>query len=187
MSAHLAAGQAVSILYSPSARTRETAEEIALGLADGLRQRAQSAVHIALPRAEPAICNFHITVDGQLLPPTDAMDPSFPSSAARHPYLQSFWSAQEDRIGYWLSHPSECVESPGAVAARLGAFFRSTLQAGSPAVSVLITHSGPMRAFLRAAFGTDPGEPAFCEWFRVNGSGVHYRSTRADFPNGSLD
>lgn len=44
---------------------------------------------------------------------------------------------------------------------------------------MLVTHSGPMRAFLRAVYGADPDEPEFCEWFLVNASGVHYRGAAA--------
>ncbi len=185
LSGNIADGQTVSILYSPSARTRETAEEIALGLAGGLRQMRKANVRIALPRAETAIRNFEFTIDGSRLPPTDAMHPSFPASAAHHPYLQQFWSAEQDRIGYWLSHPSESAESPEAVAARLRLFLQSLLGAPRPDVSLLVTHSGPMRAFLRAAYGSDPGEPEFCEWFLVNASGVQYRGSPARLFSGN--
>ncbi len=172
-------GQTASILYAPSERTRATAEEMALGLADGLHRSARSTVRIALPCAEPAIRNFHFVIAGQQLPPTDAMHPSFPAAAEQDPYLKAFWSAKEDRIGYWMSHPSEHAESPAAVAARLNVFFQSLLDVAFPDVSMLVTHSGPMRAFLRAVFGADPGEPEFCEWFLVNMSGVHYRGGTA--------
>ncbi len=181
-------GQQVAVLYSPSTRTRETAEEMALGLADGLHRNSRSGVTIRLPQAEAAIGNFEFIIDGSRLPPTDAWDPSFPASAAHHPYLSGFWSAQEDRIGFWLTHPSECVESPETVAARLALFFRSLLDAPKPDISLLVTHSGPMRAYLRAAFGADPGEPEFCEWFRIDALGVEYRGARAGWisGNGSL-
>lgn len=187
MSENIDDGQNVSILYAPSARTRETAEELGLGLADGLHRWARSTVRIGLPRAEPAIRNLHFVVEGQQLPPTDAMHPSFPAAAEQDPYLKAFWGAKEDRIGYWMSHPSDCAESPAAVAARLNVFVQSVLEAASPDVSVLVTHSGPMRAFLRAVYGADPGEPEFCESFLVNRFGVHYRGVRGPlFPrNGS--
>ncbi len=176
-------GQSISVLYSPSARTRETAEEVALGLADSLRERNKSNVHISLPQAEAAIGNFEFIIDGSRFPPMDAWHPSLPASAAHHPYLVNFWSAQEDRIGYWLTHPSECVESPETVAARLALFFGSLLSASEPKVTLLVTHSGPMRAYLREAFGTDPGEPEFCEWFRLDAVGIEYRGAGAPCHN----
>ena len=51
--------------------------------------------------------------------PSTRPPPSTPRIAAHHPYLLGFWGAQQDRIGYWLTHPSKCVESPDAVVARL--------------------------------------------------------------------
>ncbi len=76
---------------------------------------------------------------------------------------------------YWLNHPSENAEPPAIVAARLGAFIVSLLNAASSDAYFLVTHSGPMRAFLRQALGADPGEPGFCEAFQVTASGVRYR------------
>ncbi len=168
---------AVPILYSPSARTRETAIEFARGLEAGLRP--QNTLRVGLPRPEPAIRNFQFIIDGQLIPPTDGMHPSLPASAEYQLYFRSFWAAKEDPIAYWLNHPSEHAETPTAVATRLRAFFISLLDAKSGDWYVLITHSGPMRAFLREALGADPGEPGFCEAFRVETSGVYYREQSA--------
>lgn len=171
-------GGQVHILYSPTARTRETAEALSLALISILQMRVKANVEIAAPRVETAIRNLEIIVDGHPVLPTDAMHPSLPPSAERNRFLQGFWQAEEDRIGYWMTHPSESAESPAAVAARLGLCFDSLL-AGSPGIFILVTHSGPMRAFLRQAFGQDPGEPEYCEWFRVNKDGVHYRGDAA--------
>ncbi len=169
-----------SILFSPSARTRETAVELARGLGAGLL--AQNTPRIESPRPEPAIRNFQFIIDAQLFPPTDGMHPSLPASAEHQLYFRSFWAAEEDRIAYWLNHPSEHAELPAAVAGRLRAFFISLLDARSEGLYVLITHSGPMRAFLREVRGADPGEPDFCEAFRVEASGVYYREQpAADF------
>jgi hypothetical protein len=143
-----------------------------------LRRRERANVEISAPRAETAIRNFEIIVEGRPVLPTDGMHPSLPPSAEQNRFLQGFWQAEKDRIGYWMSHPSESAESPAAVASRLGLCFESLL-GRSPGIFVLVTHSGPMRAFLRRAFGQDPGEPEYCEWFRVNQDGVHYRGDTA--------
>jgi broad specificity phosphatase PhoE len=166
-----------SILYSPSTRTRETAVELARGLESSLQ--SQNAPPIASPRPEPAIRNFQFLIDGQPFPPTDGMHPSLPVSAEHQLYFRSFWAAKEDPIAYWLNHPSEHAETPTAVSTRLRAFFISLLDAKSEGWYVLVTHSGPMRAFLREALGIDPGEPDFCEAFQVDASGVYYREQSA--------
>ncbi|MDE3090450.1 MAG: histidine phosphatase family protein [Chloroflexota bacterium] len=177
----VADGVVVQVLYAPSARTRETAAELARGLGGGLLTQNKSRARVAPPRAESAIRNFQFIVDGHPVPPTDRMHASLPASAEHNPYLQAFWRAMKDPIGYWLAHPSASAETPAAVAARLRAFFVSLLAAKSEGLYVLVTHSGPMRAFLREALGADPGEPDFCEMFRVTADGVHYRGQRVAF------
>lgn len=176
---HVADGVTATILYAPTARTRETAEEIAHGLASVLRAQNKNAVRVLSPHAEQAIRNFHFIIDDTLYPPTDRMHESLPASAERNPFLTGFWQAEQDPIAYWLTHPSENAETPSAVAARLRAFFLSLLDVPG-GVHVLVTHSGPMRAFLREVLGADPGEPDYCESFQVNASGVHYRGQRGE-------
>lgn len=175
---HIPNGSRVHVMYSPTARTRETAEALSLAMISALQKSAKANVEIAAPRVETAIRNLEIIVDGHPVLPTDAMHPSLPPSAEQNRFLQGFWQAEEDRIGYWMTHPSESAESPTSVAARLGLCFESLL-AGSAGIFVLITHSGPMRAFLRQSFGQDPGEPEYCEWFQVNKHNVHYRGDTA--------
>jgi broad specificity phosphatase PhoE len=175
---HIPNGGQVYVLYSPAARTRETAEALSLAMNSALQKSAKANVEIAAPQVEMAIRNLEIIVDGHPVLPTDAMHPSLPPSAQQNRFLQGFWQAEEDRIGYWMTHPSESAESPTAVASRLALYFES-LFAGSPGIFVLVTHSGPMRAFLRQSYGQDPGEPEYCEWFRVNKDNVHYREDTA--------
>lgn len=176
---HIIDSVTVTILHAPTARTRETAEEIARGLTSALRAQDGNAARVSSPRAEHAIRNFHFIVDGVTYPPTDRMHESLPASAERNPFLTGFWRAEQDPIAFWLTHPSEHAETPTAVAERLRAFFLSLLDVPG-GVHVLVTHSGPMRAFLRAVFGADPGEPDFCEAFLVNAEGAHYRGQRGE-------
>jgi broad specificity phosphatase PhoE len=174
----VADSSAITVLYSPTLRTRETAQELASGLISGLLVQNKTQARVSLPRharARAAICNFQFIIDGQQTPPTDSMHASLPASAAHNLFFQGFWEAKQDPIGYWLNHPSENAEPPAIVAARLGAFIVSLLNAASSDVYFLVTHSGPMRAFLRQALGADPGEPDFCEAFQVDASGVRYR------------
>ncbi len=171
----VSSGATATILYAPSARTRETAEEIARGLRSALRAQSRNAACVSSPRAEQAIRNFHFIIDDTAYPPTDRMHASLPASAEQNSFLIGFWQADLDPIAYWLAHPSENAESPSAVAKRLSAFFFSLLDTSPAGLYILVTHSGPMRAFLREALGADPGEPGFCEMFRLNAEGVHYR------------
>lgn len=172
---HVADGATVTIFYAPSARTRETAEEIASGLGSVLRAQNRNDVRVPSPCAEQAIRNFHFIIDDTTYPPTDRMHASLPVSAQQNRFLTGFWRAELDPIAYWLAHPSENAETPSAVAKRLSAFFFSLLDTSPDGLYILVTHSGSMRAFLREALGADPGEPDFCEMFVVNAKGVHYR------------
>ncbi|MGE5264423.1 MAG: histidine phosphatase family protein [Acidobacteriota bacterium] len=176
---HIPDGAQVRVLCSPTVRTRETAEELALGLVSIPHLHEKANVEIPVPRVEPAIRNLEIIVDGHPVLPTDAMHPSLPPSAEQDSFLQGFWQADEDRIGYWMTHLSESAESPAAVAARLDQCFESLLASERAEIFILVTHSGPMRAFLRQDFGQDPGEPDYCEWFHVNKERVDYRGETA--------
>jgi broad specificity phosphatase PhoE len=170
------------VLYSASARTSETAEEIARGLGTGLGN-GNCPGRVSAPHAEPAIRNFQFILQGREFWPTDGMHPSLPASAAQNPDLQAFWDAVQDPIACWLNRPSDSWQSSHSVAMRLAAFFRTLLGTLPPAVYVLVTHSGPMRALLREGLGFDPGEPDFCESFRVDDGGVHYRDYSGPLPN----
>jgi broad specificity phosphatase PhoE len=83
----------------------------------------------------------------------------------RIPFLRGFWGAA-DRIGYWVDHPNPPGEDARAVARRLMAFAVSLcdLPRMRPRRYGCVTHSGPMRAFLRHyLLGEDPGEPDYGE------------------------
>ena len=178
---HISDGDDVTILFSPSERTRETAEEIASGLTRKLAAQNKKSANVPTPRAENAIRNFQFLVEGRETLPTDGMHESLPASAEQDPFFQAFWKELDDPIRHWLTHPTESAEQPAAVAARLRAFFQALLENNASGVFMLVTHSGPMRAFLREALGEDPGEPEYCEWFQVNADGVHYREKRVPF------
>lgn len=174
VAADLVGLETVTVLYSDSSRTRETAVELARGARQDLAARDQ-AVRVLSPRAEPAIRNFQFLIDGREYWPTDAPHPSLPAGAENLSFLRGFWQELEDPIGYWLNHPSVNAEAPRSVAARLRAYFLSLLQDSSPSGYFLVTHSGPMRAFLCEALGYDPGEPDYCEFFTLDAHGMHYR------------
>jgi broad specificity phosphatase PhoE len=70
-------------------------------------------------------------------------------------------------MGYWLTHDSGGgAETPASVLCHLQARLAMIMGAIDAAPmrthSILVTHSGAMRAVLRHAFGSDPGEPEFC-------------------------
>ena len=168
-------GATALIFHAPTKRTEETAQEIYRGLQAALRAQNKIKARVSPPQIEIAIRNFYFILNDIAYPPTDAMHESLPPSAAQNPFLQGFWQAVDDPIAYWLTHPGPFAESPETVAQRLLAFFSYCLNNSSAAFYILVTHSGPMRAFLRAMFGSDPGEPDFCEMFQVDANGVHYR------------
>ena len=180
LAVHLRDGDAATLLHAPTARTRETVQELARGLELTARAQNKNAARVLPPRVENAIRNFHLLIDGCEYPPTDAMHESLPASAARDPFLNAFWQAAGDPIAYWLTHPSASAESPALVAERLRAFCVALLARATPGLHILVSHSGPMRAFLRASLGADPGEPDFCEAFLVSANGVQYRDQLAN-------
>ncbi len=169
----------VVFLHGPARRARETAEAMYRGLVRALAETGGTA-HIFPPAPQAKLCNVRMWVDGYLQEAMrllhDAVRAAYqetpsPEHAARLAYHDAFWSAP-DAIAYWLAHPSPYAEPPEAVASRLAEVIRAQLsiRPAPPAERrhvVCISHSGPMRAFLRAVLGEDPGEPDFCEHFAV--------------------
>jgi hypothetical protein len=87
---HVSNGVTPTILYAPSARIRETAEEIARGLRSVLRATSRNAARVSSPRAEQPIRNFHFIIDDALCPPTNRTHASLPASAEQNPFLIGF-------------------------------------------------------------------------------------------------
>lgn len=171
-------GEEIRFLHGPARRARETAEGIYRGVKRAVAGRGGD-VSVVPPALHPDLCNFRMWVDGRLQEAMrlfhDAVraayheDPS-PENAARLAFHDAFWSAS-DPVGYWLTTPTPHMESPEAVAARVERVVRQQLErVPAPQVRqhvICASHSAPMRAFLRAVLGQDPGEPNFCEYFVV--------------------
>ncbi len=121
-------------------------------------------------------------------------DPAFVNSLSpdQIAFYRGFY-AGPDPMGYWMTRDSRgWAETTEAVWARFRGRLREVLNDGRPAPTrgqthwIGVTHSGALRVVLREAFGTDPGEPEFCEIVVVEPSGqpgvatVSYRGQRAD-------
>ena len=93
---------------------------------------------------------------------------------ADHEFFSRFW-AQHDRIRVWLDDDDPPGERSTDVARRLMTFARSLtdLPAAQPRHYVCVTHSGPLRALLRAyVLDEDPGEPDYVEAVQVHFNGA---------------
>jgi broad specificity phosphatase PhoE len=77
-------------------------------------------------------------------------------------------AASGNPIEYWMHNPMLYFEPPQVAAHRI---WRGITDVGRDAPEQLLvlaaTHSAPMRAFVAAALGTDPGEPHNLEGIRV--------------------
>ncbi len=77
-------------------------------------------------------------------------------------------AAAGDPIEYWLRNPTLYFEPPHLAAHRMWRGIVEVGRAGPEQLLVLVaTHSAPMRAFVAAACGSDPGEPRHLEDVRV--------------------
>lgn len=180
LAARIEDGELLSFFHGPARRARETAWGIYHGLKDSLKASGRAEPQIAPPDSLAGIRNLGFIVQGRtqeamriqldLVRAEYLAEPS-PENAGRLAFHQGFWDS-DDPIGYWLTHPSPHAEDPNAVAERVTAALRELLrQPPRPPATrrrvICASHSAPMRAFLRQAFGADPGEPDFCESFTV--------------------
>ncbi len=88
-------------------------------------------------------------------------------------------------MDYWLTHAGEAVEAPEAVAGRTYAYITERLAYGTEREGlhrdICVSHSANLRAFLRQVFGSDPGEPDFCEMVTTSNRRVYYRRRVENF------
>lgn len=194
------AGEEIHFLHTRTRRTLQTAEAIRDGLAEAVSRRGTPGVDLRPPRLAEAIRNPDVYLGGlrvEMVSTPEAMAEQTgavgldPAALATVAFWPEFW-ASRDRIGYWLA----CLEPPGedarAVARRLWAYALSLRQIPHrrPQRYVCVTHSGPMRAFLRTYLhGFDPGEPNFSEGidlrFPAHGPGeVAFRGQSAPLAGG---
>ena len=186
----LAEGDTVLLYHSPVKRVKETADLMHASIHAALKTSGRDdRVHLHAPRQDQALCNVRfIAAPGEEPEEPSLLHARFNAPAflqglpaARADFYRGFW-ASADPMGYWLTHDSAGgAETVEVVLARLRERLRSLFAPNAHAVEetpsrrgrthwVGITHSGAMRALLRAAFGDDPGEPGFCEGILVEPS-----------------
>lgn len=177
LAAEIGEGETVRLLCAPTARASRTAEQLRLGLEDGLAARGLRAGVLG-PEAAPEFRNFQISTPSGLLDPTRAageyrlaLGRPEPGRPLWQMELGRFWVLQSgggDPIEFWLTSPLLTFEPPAAVVRRFWAG-AIRLAAGDDEHTrvVCCTHSGPMRAFATWALGHDAGEPFNTEQVRV--------------------
>ena len=181
LAAEVRDGEAVRLLFAPTARAARTADQLRLGLEDALAACGRRA---DVRGPEPAECfrNFQIWTPTGLLDPTGAageyrsmLNRQVVVTPGERPLwqleLSRFWFLQAgggDPIEFWLTNPLLAFEPPASVVRRFWAgAVELGAEAGRATRVVCCTHSGPMRAFATWALGHDAGEPFNTEQVRV--------------------
>lgn len=170
----LVPGEMVAILHAPTRRTQETAFILHDNIKQALNTVRRAQVQLLAPVEHWAIRNPDIYVAGtriELVSSAETVIDQLPQGmlsveeVTQLPFLRGFLSTP-DRIGYWVNHPDPPGEDADTVARRLLTFAASLLDVprSQPRRYICVTHSPPMRAFLRRyLFAYDPGEPAYGE------------------------
>ncbi|HEY7199296.1 MAG TPA: phosphoglycerate mutase family protein [Candidatus Dormibacteraeota bacterium] len=179
LAAEIADGETVRLITAPTARAAQTADQVRLGLEDGLAACGRR-VTLRGPETDHTFRNFQLLTPAGILDPTSAAGEyraalSRQRGAGGRPLwqleLSRFWVLQSgggDPIEYWMTSPLLSFEPAAAVVRRLWAGAASlAAQAGRHTRVVCCTHSGPMRAFATWALGHDAGEPANTEQVRI--------------------
>jgi broad specificity phosphatase PhoE len=181
LAAEVGDGEAVHLLCAPTARAARTAEQLRLGLEDGLAACGRRA-DVHGPEPAERFRNFQVWTPAGLLDPTGAageyrsrLNRQVALRPGERPLwqleLSRYWVLQSsgaDPIEFWLKNPLLTFEPPAAVVRRFWAgAVELRADAGRPTRVVCCTHSGPMRAFATWALGHDAGEPFNTEQVRV--------------------
>jgi broad specificity phosphatase PhoE len=180
LAAEVGESEVVRLLCAPTARAAQTADQVRLGLEDGLAASGRRA-EVLGPEPSLAFRNFQLLTPAGILDPTSAAG-EYRAALSRQSAgmggrplwqleLSRFWVLQSgggDPIEYWMTSPLLTFEPPAAVVRRLWAgAARLADEAGGHTRVVCCTHSGPMRAFATWALGHDAGEPSNAEQVRV--------------------
>jgi broad specificity phosphatase PhoE len=177
LSAEVQDGERVQLLCAPTARAMRTAEQVRLGLEEGLAARGRVAAVVG-PEPAPEFRNFQLWTPSGLMDPTSAAGAYRWGSSGLEPgrpawqlELSRFWRLQAgggDPIEYWMTSPLLMFEPAAAVVRR---FWAGAVRLASAVEGrtrfVCCTHSGPMRAFATWALGHDAGEPHNTEEVRI--------------------
>lgn len=169
--------ETVRLLCAPTARASRTADQVRLGLEDGLAARGRRATIVG-PETAAEFRNFQISTPSGPLDPTRAageyrlvLGRPEPGRPLWQMELGRFWVLQSgggDPIEFWMTSPLLTFEPPAAVVRRFWAGAIRLASGGDGRTRVVCcTHSGPMRAFATWALGHDAGEPFNTEEVRV--------------------
>jgi broad specificity phosphatase PhoE len=160
----------MSMLYSPTVRTRETAAEFFRSMC-----AAGPAPRVPEPRASFALRNPDLDLAGHhvnMVSTAAAFCEQAPalteSQCLRVPFFVGFLGTA-DRIGYWLRHPHPPGDDASAMAVRITAFARSLgdVPGRTGQTVVGVAHSPLLHAVATEVLGTDPGEPEHLNGYSV--------------------
>lgn len=174
----LAQSEVPTVLYAPTQRALQTATALHAGLSSSLEGQNTDA---PAPTEEQALRNPDLYVAGtrvEMVSTAEDLAVQLPpwgpgaKELSGHHFFREFWGS-DDRVGYWVSHPSPPGEDSTAVGRRLVAFASSLREVptGLPQRYLCVTHSPIIRALLRCFFeGGDPGEPDYLEALELSAS-----------------
>lgn len=173
-------GETVVVRHADTSRARETAQNLARGLHDGLAL-FEKDVKVFEPTPMPEFRNFGVATPDGIRDVTAAFRKYYATleefertALGDRPMwlveIDRFWRTQQgggDPIQHWLTIPMFHFEPPAMAVRRFWTGIHRLAAEFSGARLMVTTHSGPIRAFAIAALGYDPGEPYNTEHVRV--------------------
>jgi len=177
-------GSQVVLVNADTARAKETAKGLKIGLEQGISRYSIEIGEIFGPSSINNFRNFQVWCDGEEKDVTSAfykydtvLEKFERSRSGSRPgwldEIDRFWKVQAaggDPITYWLGQPLQFFEPPAIVVRR---FWRGIIkiltdyQLSDNLRVFICTHSGPIRAVAASSVGHDPGEPYNLEDVRV--------------------
>lgn len=168
LAGRLTGSGSIVMLHAPTARSTATAVALRAALVDGLGSADRVGPLAADVRfdsmqfmlGERAVESTNVAVARSRLPDDDGRLPDWATEYDRFAGDRRVDARLAGPIDRWLVSTTTHMEPPQIAVYRLWAGVSAVARAAGPGGSVLvITHSGPMRAFVTAALGRDPGEP----------------------------
>lgn len=180
VSKRVSEGETIVVRHADTNRAGQTAQHLHRGLVDGLAMFEKN-VKVFEPAAMQEFRNFQVATPDGMRDVTAAFRQYYATleefertSLGDRPLwlveVDRFWRTQSggsDPIQHWLTIPMMHFEPPVLVVRRFWAGIHRLAEEFPTARLLILTHSGPIRAFANTAFGYDPGEPYNTEHVRV--------------------
>lgn len=159
--------EVAAVLYGGTRRTRETAEGLQAGFADG-GSATEVADSFALRNPDLYLGGDRVSMVSTAEAFAQQTSHLAADDVTQVPFFRE-WLTHPERVGFWVAHASPPGDTAATVHQRIAGFASSLADVPKwrGRTVVAVTHSPVLRAVGLHVHGVDPGEPEFVTGYRI--------------------